>query len=261
MHTIHKTLLTAALALAALSSQAAPAAADKARDQDLGAFRQRFSEANPGTKVDAVSTTAVPGIYEVVSGRNVAYVESSGRYAFIGHLFDMREGRDVTEDRLAEIDRIDPRILPRDLAIRHVRGKGSKTLYVFADPQCGFCKQLEQTLQGLDDVTVYTYMLSILGPESRRLADAITCSAKPDQAWADWMLRGQRPVAAPEGCDTSAVDTVGKLARDLGVDGTPTMVAGDGRKATGAKDVASLKTWIAATTVKTKAGGTLATAK
>ena len=229
--------------------QAGPAAAQvttTASDADgLAAFERRFRTANPGTRIDSVAASAIPGLFEVVMGKNVAYVEPSGRYALFGHIFDMQERRDLTADRKAALDKVDVKSFPTELAIRHVRGTGARVLYVFSDPQCGFCKALEQALAGVDDITVYTFLTPILGPESKRLATAIWCSTSPADAWSAWMLKGEQPVATTTACSASP-DAVARLAQSLDVAATPTLISGDGRKSAGAMSAQQLLGWLGA---------------
>jgi thiol:disulfide interchange protein DsbC len=232
------------------SASRGPAAADK----DLEAVAATLRAQNPGTRIDSVQRSPVGGLYEVVMGRNVAYMDASGRYALFGHVWDMQARRDLTADRKLQLDRIDTRQLDTSLAMKWVKGRGSRTLFIFSDPQCGFCKQQEQALTALDDVTVYTFVLPILGPESKRLAQAIACAAEPQAAWLAWMLKGQAPAATsicPGGGPSSA--GVEQLATALGITGTPTLVAEDGRKVAGAMAAAQLNVWL-------DAGGQVASA-
>lgn len=207
----------------------------------------RIRTLNPGTHVDSVVASPIAGLFEVVMGKNVAYVEASGRYALFGHVWDMQERRDLTADRKATLDKVDAALLPRDLALRHVRGKGTRVLYVFADPQCGYCKQLEQAIQELDDVTVHTFVMPLLGPDSKRLAVAISCAADPAAAWSNLMLKAQMPLPpiaeAGAACEAK-VDAVANLGQKLGITGTPTLVAADGRKTAGAMPAAQLSAWL-----------------
>lgn len=231
---------------AAVAAPAVPAVSTEpafGTDAALLAFRERVKSQNPGTRIDQVSVSPIAGLYEVVMGKNVAYMDSTGRFALLGHVWDMQARRDLTADRKVSLDKIDAATLPKDLALRHVRGKGSRVLYVFADPQCGFCRQLEQTLQNLDDVTVYTFVTPILGPESKRVASAVACAADPAAAWSAWMLKGV-PATGAANCDRPA-DAVEKLAQSLGITGTPTVIAADGRKYAGAMPTAQLSAWLA----------------
>lgn len=198
---------------------------------------------SPSTRIDSVQFSPIEGLYEVVMGRNVAYTDASGRFALFGHIWDMQSRRDITADRKALLDRVDVASLDRSLALKHVRGKGTREVFVFADPQCSFCRQQEQALAMSDDVTIYTFVLPILGPESRRITEAVLCAADPAAAWSAWMLKGQQPGTARAGC-TTRTDAVEKLARDLGVNSTPTLVAADGRKNAGAMGSTQLSAWL-----------------
>lgn len=217
---------------------------------ELEAVAAGLRAQHPGTRIDSVQFSPIAGLYEVVMGRNVAYMDASGRYALFGHVWDMQTRRDLTADRKALLDRIDVKAMDKALALRQVKGRGTRTLYVFADPQCSFCRQQEQALAGVDDVTIYTFVLPILGPESRRLATAIACASEPQAAWDAWMLAGQAPAtpsaqaATPESPCAAGVAAVEQLAKALGITGTPTLVAEDGRKSAGAMAAAQLTAWL-----------------
>jgi thiol:disulfide interchange protein DsbC len=198
----------------------------------------------PTTRIDSVAPSPVPGLYEVVMGKNVAYVEPTGRYFVFGRVWDMQQRRDTTADRLGSIDKVDVAKLPRDQALTWVRGNGRRVLHVLADPQCGYCRQLERTLAQLDDVTVHVYVLPILGAESRRIAEGVWCAPRREQAWRAWMVDGTRPPAPPEGCRADGLDQVERAASALGVQATPTLFSGDGRKRAGALPAKDLATWL-----------------
>lgn len=275
MHTTHSRALRrlAATVVAGLTLGAAHAAPDAAQAADvkatadarwLASVRSALQERNPGTRIDSVQFAPIDGLYEVVMGKNVAYMDASGRYALFGNIWDMQSRRDLTADRKAVLERVDVSALEQAWSIRHVKGKGSRTVYVFADPQCGYCRQLEQTLAVMDDLTVVTFALPILGPESKRLVGAIACAADPAAAWSAWMLKGEKPPAAPlAACDLSPSQALEKLAKGLGITGTPTLVTADGRKKAGAMSAPQLAAWLAEPpigAVKTAGGGVVTTA-
>jgi len=219
-----------------------------AKQRLIDEFSARFKAANPHTRVDRVSLSPIKGLFEVAMGKNLAYVDATARYALFGNVFDLQGNRDLTADRRAELDRVDVDALPRQLAHRVVKGNGQRVLFSFADPQCGYCKVLEQTLQQLGDATVYTFVMPLLGPESRRLARAIACAADPAATWSALMLQGLKPTPSPApepGCEDK-VDAVEKLAASLGVSGTPTLISSDGRKQAGALTLEQLNTWLSA---------------
>jgi len=214
---------------------------------------RQLRERYPSTRIDRVSPAVIPGMYEVVMGRNVAYVDSSGRYFVFGHVWDMQERRDTTADRLGSIDTADVSSLPVSHALTWVRGSGRNVLNVVADPMCGHCRNLERALEKLDDVTVRLYLLPILGPESRRIAEAVWCSPTRETAWRDWMLRGAEPTVAQQGCNTEGLAAIEKAARSMGIQGTPMLYSGDGRKRAGALSSTEIKTWLNAAPIAASA--------
>ena len=189
--------------------------------------------AYPGTSFRDIRPTPLPGIYEVSMGRNLAYVGSDARYFLFGHLYDMREQRDLTADRLEAARRIDFASLPLADAITTVRGNGSRVLAVFSDPDCPYCRRLEQELAKLDNVTVHTFLYPLveLHPEARQRAIAVWCAPDRAAAWQALMVNGKAPPAAE--CAHS-VDRNIALARKLGLEGTPALFDVRGRHLAGA---------------------------
>src|SRR3546814_16684412 len=83
--------------------------------------------------------------------------------------------------------------LPLDLAIKQVKGDGSRKIAVFEDPNCGYCKRLHQALQNVDNITVYNLLFPILSPDSTVKARNIWCVQDQADTWRDWMLNGNTP--------------------------------------------------------------------
>lgn len=190
---------------------------------------KRLKEQYPATKITSVRESPVKGVYEVVMGRNVAYTDESGRYMLFGHLYDMQEQKDLTAQRLDEINRIDVSALPLGDAIKTVKGDGSRTLYVFSDPDCPFCQRLErETMPKLDNVTIYTFLYPLEGlhPDAKRKAETIWCAKDRAKAWGDFMTSGKLPGGSNK-CD-NPVDRNIRLGSSLGINGTPTIIMSDG---------------------------------
>jgi thiol:disulfide interchange protein DsbC len=119
------------------------------------------------------------------------------------------------------------RNLPMENAITITRGNGTRQLAVFEDPNCGYCKQLEQGLQNIDDVTVHVFLLPILGNDSTMKSSQIWCSSDQDEVWQDWMVRGVAPTGSAD-CNIRALAANLKLARKYRINGTPALVFADG---------------------------------
>ena len=219
------------------------AAVRQSREAQSGrVFAAKLRALFPDTRIDEVRATETPGLFEVVMGPNIAYIDASGRYWTFGHRYDMVERRDLTAPRLAAAGKVDTAGLPLEAALKSVKGNGQRVLHVFADPNCGYCKQFERSLTQVSDVTVYTYLLPILSQDSVAKATAIWCATDRDRAWHAWMLDGVEPAKAQD-CATP-IDQVTALARRLRIEATPTLIAADGRKAPGAMPAEELIAWL-----------------
>jgi thiol:disulfide interchange protein DsbC len=206
----------------------------------------------PSTQFKEVNRTALPGIFEVVMGQNVAYADQSGRYFMFGHLFDMQSQQDLTVSRIDNANKIDIGQLPLSDAIKIVKGNGSRTMYVFSDPDCPFCKQLEQNLTGMTDVTMYVFLFPIEGlhPQAKAKAVGIWCAKDRAGAWNAWMHNGVLPAAVL--CD-NPVDRNIALGERFGVTGTPTLIAADGRRMAGAAPADRISNWLSSVKVPSSA--------
>jgi thiol:disulfide interchange protein DsbC len=190
-------------------------------------------------KVDAVRTTPVAGLYEVTIGSDIVYTDASARYLIQGEVVDLKTGTNLTEQRSNDLNRIRWADLPLNDAIKVVRGKGTRQVAVFADPNCGFCKRLEKGFQQLDNVTIYTFLVPMLSADSLTKSQQIWCSSDKVKAWSDWMINNQAPTGKTDCGNPLERNTA--LARKLGVTGTPAMFFTDGTRVNGAVPIAQIE--------------------
>ena len=190
-------------------------------------------------KVRGVSAAPVPGLYEVLVGNEVLYTDASGKYLIQGEIIELATGKNITEQRQADINRIKWTDLNQANAIKTVRGNGSRQLAVFSDPNCGYCKRLEKSLQQLDNVTVYTYLVPILSPDSAQKSKQIWCSSDPYKAYIDWMINGISPSGKTD-CATPLDKNV-VFAKTYGITGTPTLFFTDGSRFPGAVQIGDIE--------------------
>lgn len=206
---------------------------DPATDEVRKRFKLRF------TDMEVVAVKRTPyGLFEVQVGTDMIYTDEGVTWVMQGPLIDAATRRDVTRANQERASAMAFSELPLDLALKQVQGKGTRKLAVFEDPNCGYCKQLRQTLKQLDDVTIYTFMYPILSPDSNHKVRDVWCADDPGKSWDDWMLSGQRPSAAQ--CD-APVDAMVALGRRLMVRGTPTVFFENGTRASGAMSLDQLK--------------------
>lgn len=210
---------------------------------DDAALKKAIETAYPDIPVESIKKTAFGGLYEVYMGGQIIYTDE--KFTFLiaeGKLIEAKTKRNVTSERMEDLTRVDFSKLPLDQAVKVVRGNGSRKLVVFSDPDCPFCKRLEQReLANITDITVYTFLypLEQLHPDAAKKSKAIWCSADRGKAWMDWVLNNQL-VKGPTNCD-NPLDNLAKLGRSLGVTSTPTLIFADGKRMLGAYPAAEIE--------------------
>jgi thiol:disulfide interchange protein DsbC len=202
-------------------------------DGDPG-MMARLRQKYPATTFNQVNASPLPGVFEVVMGKTVAYVDASGRFFLFGRLYDMQEQRDLTESKVVETTKVEFAGLPSEDAIVRVRGNGRRKIAVFSDPDCPYCKKLEAELAKLNDVTIYTYLMPLDGlhPGAREKAVAVWCSSDRAAAWESLMNGGGEWSGKP--CGQTPLEHIQATATKYGITATPTIVFESGRIAPGA---------------------------
>lgn len=190
-------------------------------------------------KVDELRRTPVAGIWEVRIGNELIYVDDKGQHAFVeGHLVDIRSNRNLTRERVDELLAIDFKDLPLGIAMKQVIGNGKRTMAVFEDPNCGYCRQMRKDIATLKDVTIYTFVIAILSPDSETKAKKVLCADDKVRAWTDLMISGKVPGNAGS-CETPLAK-MRELAQKLGVTATPTTFFPNGKRLPGYVPAAQL---------------------
>jgi thiol:disulfide interchange protein DsbC len=223
------------VALAALTLLGAQVAFSQGADVPAAQFNtikqnlaKRFNRMPP---VDTVRTTPIAGLFEIKAGRQIFYVDATGDYLIEGNMLDTRAQRSLTEERMEEINKVDFASFPLKDAVVWKNGSGRRKMVVFADPNCGYCKRMETELQQLRDVTVYTFMVPILGGDSPAKIDNIWCARDRTGAWRDWMISKVQPVQVS--CASSPGQRNLELSQRIGVNGTPAVFFEDGTRLPG----------------------------
>ena len=118
--------------------------------------------------------------------------------------------------------------LPLELAIIKTIGTGENEIAYFADPNCKYCKILEEdTLPSLKNVKIHLFIYPILGSSSEKLANAIWCSDNPLKAWNEYLSK-RKPPKVRSNCNSS-VAQITEFGKKHGIYGTPTIMLKTGK--------------------------------
>lgn len=194
-----------------------------------------------GAKVEGIEPAPL-GLYEVrvrtSRGVQVVYTDAAAKHIFIGRIYDTQAERDITSERLKKLNAVKFDQLPLEQAVKIQRGDGKRVFAMFSDPHCPYCRQFEQTLQKMDDITLYVFMFPVIRPDLADHSKAVWCSADRSKAWVDLALNGKVPAAKPS-CANPVEKNV-ELGQRLGVSATPTLIFANGERVSGLLQLADL---------------------
>ena len=171
-----------------------PALADEAK------IRKVVEDKLGGVKVEGVQRGPL-GLWEVrfrsAEGMQIVYTDATASHIIVGKIYETKGDKDLTEERLRKLNAIKFDSLPFAQAVKVQRGNGKRVLVMFSDPHCPYCTKFEQTLQQVDNITIYIFMFPVIKPDLADHSKAVWCSPDRAKAWLDLALRGKpKPVHA-----------------------------------------------------------------
>lgn len=180
-----------------------------------------------------ISDSPLPGVYQVQVGSRVAYISEDGRYLMQGDLYDLETSRNLTEASRAS-SRIDLLAnVPADqmMVFAAADGEPKHTITIFTDIDCGYCRQFHREIEQVNNLGIEVHYLFYprTGPntDSWAKAEKVWCSG-PDlrnAAMTRAKLGGEVPEAS---CEANPVSSHWDLGHEIGVTGTPSVIAGNG---------------------------------
>lgn len=199
------------------------------------AIRKALTPKLGGAKIEGVQPAPMAGLWEVrVRGRSgvqLLYTDAAGTFLIDGNLYDLKNDRNLTDERLRVLNAIKFESLPFEQAVKVQRGDGRRVVAMFSDPYCPYCQKFEQTLQKINDITIYVFMYPVIRPQNADHSKAVWCSPDRQKAWLDLALHHKPPPVAPS-CDNPVEKNL-ELGQSLGVNGTPTLIFANGERVGG----------------------------
>tara|TARA_R110000824_G_scaffold52692_4_gene146203 strand:+ start:137404 stop:138204 length:801 start_codon:yes stop_codon:yes gene_type:complete len=215
---------------------------------EVAAIRQVLIDTQSGISIQSISTSPIDGLYEVrIQNGQLIYASADAQYFLPTDMYRATEQglvnlgeshrNEIRIEKLAALDEADMIIYPAE-------GESKATLTVFTDVDCQYCQRLHSEISllngygitirylafprsGMDQVT-YPKMVSTWCSENRNL---IFTTA----------IRGA--AIAEKNCDNPVAEQY-QLGRELGVNGTPTLIFEDGSSLPGYVPAADLAAFI-----------------
>jgi thiol:disulfide interchange protein DsbC len=184
-------------------------------------------------RAEDITDSPLPGVYQVQVGSRIAYISADGRYLLQGDLYDIETSRNLTEATRAS-SRIDLLAgVPADqmMVFSPSEGEPKHTITIFTDIDCGYCRQFHREIEQVNNLGIEVHYLFYprTGPntDSWAKAEKVWCSGADlrNAALTRAKLGGEVPEAS---CDTTPVGSHWDLGHEIGVTGTPSVIAPNG---------------------------------
>lgn len=223
------------------------AQAQQVEDSQKKKITENIVKVNPQVEILSVSKTPWDNVLEVVmKGNNIIYTNQDGSFIMATDgkemiLLDVKNRKNLTEEKISELNKIDYKAFNTKNAIQLQKGKpGQGEISVFADPNCIYCKRFEASLAQTPDITVNLYLYPVLGQDSLDKSKQVWCAKDQAKTWKEWMIDSKALPTGEVKCDTKAIEENLEFGKSIGINGTPTIVFTDGTRAAGAISPAAL---------------------
>jgi len=232
-----------AFILLIMGSLVAPSfAAEEVPDAALDEALQQFSKTLPKTGVDSFKPSPIPGLYQVSAGPQVFYFSPEG-YLVFGEIWS-QDGKNITAQARNDIVQANIAKLPLDKAL--TIGSGPIQVIEFTDPDCPFCRQIDQMLAKRTDLTrhIFFFPLESIHKTARAKARYVLCSQDKEVALQEVFQGGldNQPIPQVGDCDADVlIDEHLRAGGSVGVRGTPTLWI-DGQRIQG--DAKTISTYL-----------------
>jgi thiol:disulfide interchange protein DsbC len=185
----------------------------------------------PQARIDAIEAAPLPGFRQIIVGGQLVYVSDDGKYLMQGTLYDTKAQQDLTAARLAVENKRKIEGVPEGERIVFApSGTPKYKITVFTDIDCGYCRKLHSEIAQLNqrgiEVDYLFFPRSGPGTPSFDKAVSVWCAKDRKGAFTE-AKAGKDP--APQKCDNPVAKQF-ELGTQVGVSGTPTIIASDGSK-------------------------------
>lgn len=178
--------------------------------------------------VDQVMVLLVVGVYEVLFGLDIFYVDLIGCYGFVdGCLVDLQQFCDFMVVWLDQLICVDFQKLLLDLVIKEVCGNGCCVLVVFEDLGCLVCRLLYKFMFQLLDVMIYYFVYFVIDLCLVLKLCVVWCFGNWVVVWQVVMCGGE--VQGSGNCDVSGIQCIVNLGEELKLQGIFVVVLVNGK--------------------------------
>lgn len=201
---------------------------------------------DPNVAVEDVVYSQLKGLYEVVLKKDgkssIVYLDYAKNHIVLGRVIDIKGKKDLTRESIDKYNKIDVSKISVKNAIVMGNPQGKKKIYVFSDPECPFCTKLHDELNLLvkEDPQIKIYIILFALPMHKDAGwktQSIICESKKNMPNALKMLEDSYHkinINKKDCGKENYAEENKKMAEQLGIGATPTIVFSNGSIVMGA---------------------------
>ncbi len=203
----------------------------------LDEIETRIAERLPGIGITSLKETPVEGLYELVSDGQIYYVDEGAEYLIDGSVIRLSDRANLTDSRLGGIHMSLIEDMGEENMLIYTPEKDTtRSITVFTDISCGYCRRLHGEMDTLlDEGVSVRYLLfprAGLGSQGHKDLESVWCADDPQAAMTNAKAGGK---IEPMTCDNPIEQHVA-LAERLGLRGTPLIYTDSGEKIPGYRE-------------------------
>lgn len=196
------------------------------------AIRKTLMKIQPDLPIEAISESAMPGIFQVqLKGGRLLYASADGQFLLQGNLYQMR-GEDIVnlteEHASAEAAKLLAKTPVSEMVV-FAPEKPKTHITVFTDTDCGYCQKLHAEVPELNRLGVEVRYMAFprqgVGSHGYNTLVSVWCSKDRQQAMNLAKSRKEVPSA---NCDNPVAKQY-ELGQMIGVNGTPAILLANGQ--------------------------------
>lgn len=225
-------LVLAAVIVGTSLSASAQTSKPAAQAKTEAALRTRLIDKFPGIKVQEVTPSPIPGLYEFTADGDVMYISADGKYLVDAQIIDIDRRMNVTENKRAGERQKALASLDEKQMIIFGPATAKHTVTVFTDTDCGYCQKLHNEMAQLNKLGIRVRYLAFPrtgpGTEGWRAMEAVWCSKDRNDAMT--RAKAGEAVKGEKNCGTTPIKAQYELGERLGVKGTPAIFTSSGEQ-------------------------------
>lgn len=231
-------VLLASFLGSALFTASAGAASD---DPAIDVIRAKLGETLPDVNIGSLEVSAIPGLYELITDGEIYYVSADGDFIIDGDMIDLSTRSNLTAARKGKIHlSLINAVAEKDMLIYEPANESDRSVTVFTDISCGYCRklhaELDQLLAGGVRVRYLMFPRAGLGSQAHKDLESVWCAEDPQEAMTQAKAGG---AIVPKECSNPIPNHVA-LAEQVGLRGTPLIYLDNGEMVPGYRSAQQL---------------------